>query len=50
MVILRLLSEEVFDYSEEQMTSQKRKELKQSMCDEFHLHLPALLRSSADRH
>ncbi len=35
MVILRLLSEEVFDYSEEQMTSQKRKELKQSMCDEF---------------
>ncbi|KAJ4365313.1 Karyopherin transporter [Neocucurbitaria cava] len=35
MVILRLLSEEVFDYSEEQMTSQKRRELKQSMCDEF---------------
>lgn len=35
MVILRLLSEEVFDYSEEQMTSAKRRELKQSMCDEF---------------
>ncbi|EAT87494.2 hypothetical protein SNOG_05103 [Parastagonospora nodorum SN15] len=35
MVILRLLSEEVFDYSEEQMTSSKRRELKQSMCDEF---------------
>ncbi|KAJ4330999.1 Karyopherin transporter [Didymella glomerata] len=35
MVILRLLSEEVFDYSEEQMTSTKRRELKQSMCDEF---------------
>ncbi|KAF2204705.1 hypothetical protein GQ43DRAFT_128534 [Delitschia confertaspora ATCC 74209] len=35
MAILRLLSEEVFDFSEDQMTSQKRKELKQSMCDEF---------------
>ncbi|KAL5422617.1 Exportin-1 [Paraphaeosphaeria minitans] len=35
MAILRLLSEEVFDYSEDQMTSQKRRELKQSMCDEF---------------
>ncbi|KAF2745634.1 hypothetical protein M011DRAFT_469294 [Sporormia fimetaria CBS 119925] len=35
MVILRLLSEEVFDYSEEQMTSVKRRELKQTMCDEF---------------
>ncbi|KAF2086080.1 hypothetical protein K490DRAFT_45014 [Saccharata proteae CBS 121410] len=35
MVILRLLSEEVFDYSAEQMTSTKTKELKQSMCDEF---------------
>jgi exportin-1 len=35
MVILRLLSEEVFDYSEDQMTSAKRRELKQSMCDEF---------------
>lgn len=35
MAILRLLSEEVFDFSEDQMTSQKRRELKQSMCDEF---------------
>jgi exportin-1 len=35
MAILRLLSEEVFDYSEDQMTSAKRRELKQSMCDEF---------------
>ena len=35
MAILRLLSEEVFDYSEDQMTSTKRRELKQSMCDEF---------------
>ncbi|KAL1623050.1 Karyopherin transporter [Diplodia seriata] len=35
MVILRLLSEEVFDYSADQMTSSKTKELKQSMCDEF---------------
>ncbi|EON68851.1 exportin-1 [Coniosporium apollinis CBS 100218] len=35
MAILRLLSEEVFDYSEDQMTSTKRKALKQSMCDEF---------------
>lgn len=35
MAILRLLSEEVFDFSEDQMTSAKRRELKQSMCDEF---------------
>ncbi|KAF2004834.1 hypothetical protein P154DRAFT_616597 [Amniculicola lignicola CBS 123094] len=35
MAILRLLSEEVFDFSEDQMTSSKRRELKQSMCDEF---------------
>ena len=35
MIILRLLSEEVFDYSEDQMTSTKRRELKQTMCDEF---------------
>lgn len=35
MAILRLLSEEVFDFSEDQLTSTKRKELKQSMCDEF---------------
>jgi len=35
MAILRLLSEEVFDYSQDQMTSTKTKELKQSMCDEF---------------
>jgi len=35
MAILRLLSEEVFDYSADQMTSTKTKELKQSMCDEF---------------
>jgi exportin-1 len=35
MVILRLLSEEVFDYSQESMTSTKQKELKKSMSDEF---------------
>ena len=37
MVILRLLSEEVFDYSAEQMTmtSAKARHLKQSMTDEF---------------
>ena len=35
MAILRLLSEEVFDFSADQMTSTKAKELKQSMCDEF---------------
>ncbi|KAF2100803.1 hypothetical protein NA57DRAFT_74400 [Rhizodiscina lignyota] len=35
MAILRLLSEEVFDYSADQLTSTKTKELKQSMCDEF---------------
>ncbi|KAF2863968.1 hypothetical protein K470DRAFT_48733 [Piedraia hortae CBS 480.64] len=35
MAILRLLSEEVFDFSADQMTSAKTKQLKQSMCDEF---------------
>ncbi|KAF2672800.1 hypothetical protein BT63DRAFT_382687 [Microthyrium microscopicum] len=35
MIILRLLSEEVFDYSQESMTSTKQKELKKSMSDEF---------------
>lgn len=35
MAILRLLSEEVFDYSADQMTSTKTKELKSTMCTEF---------------
>ena len=35
MAILRLLSEEVFDYSADQMTSAKTKNLKQVMCNEF---------------
>lgn len=35
MAILRLLSEEVFDFSQDQMTSAKTRQLKQSMCDEF---------------
>lgn len=35
MVILRLLSEEVFDYSAEQMTSTKTRNLKTTMCAEF---------------
>lgn len=35
MAILRLLSEEVFDYSGEQMTQAKAKALKQQMCNEF---------------
>ncbi len=35
MAILRLLSEEVFDFSADQMTSTKTRQLKQSMCDEF---------------
>jgi len=35
MTILRLLSEEVFDYSSEQMTSAKTRNLKQTMCSEF---------------
>ena len=35
MSILRLLSEEVFDYSADQMTSTKTKNLKTSMCQEF---------------
>lgn len=35
MSILRLLSEEVFDYSADQMTSTKTKNLKSTMCMEF---------------
>ena len=35
MVILRLLSEEVFDYSSEQLTQTKIKNLKNQMCGEF---------------
>ena len=35
MVILRLLSEEVFDYSAEQLTQAKVKNLKNQMCGEF---------------
>ncbi|KAI0900860.1 CRM1 C terminal-domain-containing protein [Annulohypoxylon nitens] len=35
MIILRLLSEEVFDYSAEQMTSAKTRSLKTTMCNEF---------------
>lgn len=35
MSILRLLSEEVFDYSADQMTSTKTKNLKTTMCTEF---------------
>ncbi|KAI6250221.1 Exportin-1 [Erysiphe necator] len=35
MAILRLLSEEVFDYSADQMTSTKTKNLKITMCAEF---------------
>jgi exportin-1 len=35
MIILRLLSEEVFDYSAEQMTSAKTRNLKETMCAEF---------------
>lgn len=35
MIILRLLSEEIFDYSAEQMTQAKTKNLKNQMCGEF---------------
>ncbi|KAG0048244.1 Karyopherin transporter [Gryganskiella cystojenkinii] len=35
MIILKLLSEEIFDYSAEQMTQVKTKNLKNSMCGEF---------------
>ncbi|ODV83665.1 hypothetical protein CANARDRAFT_29881 [[Candida] arabinofermentans NRRL YB-2248] len=35
MAILKLLSEEIFDYSSEQMTQAKAKSLKTRMCDEF---------------
>ena len=35
MVILKLLSEEIFDYSAEQMTQAKIKHLKNQLCGEF---------------
>ncbi|KAJ3054438.1 Karyopherin transporter [Rhizophlyctis rosea] len=35
MVILQLLSEEIFDFSAEQMTQAKTKNLKNQMCNEF---------------
>ncbi|KAE8232674.1 hypothetical protein CF326_g2295 [Tilletia indica] len=35
MVILRLLSEEIFDFSAEQMTQAKTKHMKNQMCGEF---------------
>lgn len=35
MVILKLLSEEIFDYSAEQLTQAKVKNLKNQMCGEF---------------
>ncbi len=35
MTILKLLSEEIFDYSAEQMTQAKTKNLKNQMCGEF---------------
>jgi hypothetical protein len=35
MVILKLLSEEIFDYSAEQMTQAKTRHLKDQMCGEF---------------
>jgi exportin-1 len=35
MLILKLLSEEIFDFSAEQMTQEKTKNLKNQMCGEF---------------
>jgi exportin-1 len=35
MAILKLLSEEVFDFSSGQMTQTKAKHLKDTMCNEF---------------
>ena len=35
MVILKLLSEEVFDFSTGQMTQTKAKHLKDTMCSQF---------------
>ncbi|RKP13231.1 putative CRM1-nuclear export factor, exportin [Piptocephalis cylindrospora] len=35
MVVLKLLSEEIFDFSAEQMTQEKAKNLKMRMCHEF---------------
>lgn len=35
MAILKLLSEEVFDFSSGQITQNKAKHLKDSMCSEF---------------
>ena len=37
MNILKLLSEEVFDFSYEQMTTSKTKKLKEQLCGEFSL-------------
>jgi exportin-1 len=35
MIILKLMSEEIFDYSAEQMTTTKTRNLKNQMCQEF---------------
>jgi exportin-1 len=53
MTILRLLSEEVFDFSQEQMTSLKQKELKKTMSEEFaniYKLCSEVLNSSEDAH
>ena len=46
MVILKLLSEEIFDYSADQMTQAKTKALKNQMCNEF---ADVFLRDKLDR-
>ena len=45
MVILKLLSEEIFDFSSGQMTSGKIKQLKDAMCSEF-LQASAIFRAA----
>ncbi|RHZ71101.1 hypothetical protein Glove_262g9 [Diversispora epigaea] len=60
MAILKLLSEEIFDYSAEQMTQTKTKNLKTQMCHEFSkifelcnevlekAHQPSLIKATLD--
>ncbi|KAI6099888.1 armadillo-type protein [Pisolithus croceorrhizus] len=48
MAILRLLSEEVFDYSAEQMTQTKIKNLKNQMCGEFSEIFKLLIRATLE--
>ncbi|OJD27462.1 hypothetical protein ACJ73_01152 [Blastomyces percursus] len=50
MAIFRLLSEEVFDFSQDQMISEKAKRLKTAMCNEFPLIFNLFSQILADAH